>query len=98
MQVVAGLLGWTRDLAPSRVEEAVDQIAADGFAGVSFFYHYPLDEWPAAWLARLRTLADDLGLIYVVHGPFHDVNIGSQYENVRRASVADIAAALDFAA
>jgi sugar phosphate isomerase/epimerase len=99
MRVVAGLRGWTRDFSVDGIDAAIRQITQeDGFDGVSFFYHYPLSELTAADLRRLRDLRHGLGVAYAVHGPFHDQNIGSHYEAMRCASVADICEALDFAA
>src|SRR5438552_18743584 len=99
MRVLAGLLGWTMDLSCEGIVTAIQRIVReDGFEGVSFYYHYPLDELTVAELARLRALAGELDIVYAVHGPFHDHNIGSHYEQIRRASVAGICGALDFAA
>ena len=80
------------------LERAVRQITTeDGFGGVSFFWHYPLDQLSPADLDSIRTWVA-LGIAYAVHGPYLDQNIGSHYEVIRRASVQDICTALDFAA
>jgi sugar phosphate isomerase/epimerase len=81
------------------VQKTMPQIRESGL-GVEVFFDVTTDLWPTARWENLLQIADeiqDAGIEAAVHGPFHNISLGSRDPNIRLLSQQMYLASLQFA-